>query len=283
MMTTKYKLLLEIKRSEALTADSFLLTLALDPEIARECRPGQFFNLRALDSTAPLLRRPISICDARPDKGEMDLLIQAVGDGTRLLTRRRPGAAIDAVGPLGNPFDADPARPALMIAGGVGVAPLYFLAKTLRLAQKMKAGACGCGDCGGGASGNTLPPITFCYGARSESGFVLLDEIEAVSDRLILATEDGSRGEKGFVTTHAEPLLNAGAQIFVCGPSPMMNVVLKSLQAKGLRGQLSLENMMGCGVGACQGCVVPSKTGTVRVCCDGPVVSSDLLDFVLSE
>ena len=279
-MPTKHKLLLEIKRNEALTADSHLLTLALDPAIARECRPGQFFNLLPLESTAPLLRRPISICDARPEEGELDFLIQTVGDGTRLLTRRRPGASINAMGPLGNPFDADPARPSLMIAGGVGVAPLYFLAKRLRLARKMKAGACGCASCG---DASAPPPITFCYGARSEAGFVLLDEIQAVADRLVLATEDGSRGEKGYVTTLAEPLLDADTQIFVCGPSPMMNVVLKSLQEKGLRGQLSLENMMGCGVGACQGCVVPAKTGTVRVCCDGPVVSSDLLDFVLTD
>lgn len=260
----KRKLQLEIKKTRALTPDVHLLTLVLDAEAAADCRPGQFFNLQPLDSTAPLLRRPISICDARAD--EMDLLIQVVGDGTRLLVQRRPGATLDAVGPLGTTFEADPSRPSLMIAGGVGVAPLHYLAQSIRR-----------------ESGGKNAPITFCYGARNADGFVLLDELGAVADSLVLTTEDGSKGEQGYVTTHAAPFMMPDTQIFVCGPSPMMNAALGLMRERGVEGFLSLENQMGCGVGSCQGCVVPTRKGMLRVCCEGPVVDSRLLDSVMSE
>ena len=150
-MTTKSKLPLRLLRNEPLTADTSLLTFALPLGLALGCRPGQFFNLRPLDSTAPLLRRPISICDVRPKEGEIDFLIQVIGDGTRLLCETRPGAVVDAVGPLGTSFQADPARPALMVAGGVGVAPLYFLARQMRreAAARNMAGRAGEGGVGG--------------------------------------------------------------------------------------------------------------------------------------
>jgi dihydroorotate dehydrogenase electron transfer subunit len=301
-MTTKSKLPLRLLRNEPLTADASLLTFALPLGLALGCRPGQFFNLRPLDSTAPLLRRPISICDVRPKENEVDFLIQVIGDGTRLLCETRPGAEVDAVGPLGTSFQTDPARPALMVAGGVGVAPLYFLARQMRreaAAQDsadgtgsvfVRARPCssnnesfsGAGPAGGGAHSAASPSITFCYGARSASHLVLLDRIEREVSRLVLATEDGSRGAKGLVTDAARDLLQPGAQIFVCGPPAMMQTVLVMMRERGLEGQFSLENQMGCGVGACMGCVVPSRGGFLRVCCDGPVVQSQMLDSVFT-
>jgi len=319
-MTTKSKLPLRLLRNEPLTADASLLTFALPLGLALGCRPGQFFNLRPLDSTAPLLRRPISICDVRPKENEVDFLIQVIGDGTRLLCETRPGAEVDAVGPLGTSFQADPARPALIVAGGVGVAPLYFLARQMRreaAAQDsadgtgsvfVRARPCssnnesfsGAGPAGGGAHSAASPSITFCYGARSASHLVLLDRIEREVSRLVLATEDGSRGAKGLVTDAARDLLQPGAQmqagartlpgaqvqpgaqIFVCGPPAMMQTVLVMMRERGLEGQFSLENQMGCGVGACMGCVVPSRGGFLRVCCDGPVVQSQMLDSVFT-
>ena len=337
-MTTKSKLSLRLLRNERLSADAYLLTFALPSGPARECRPGQFFNLRPLDSTAPLLRRPISICDARPEEGEMDFLIQVIGYGTRLLCRNLPGAEVDAVGPLGTSFQADPARPALMVAGGMGVAPLYFLARWMRreaaalnltgraepgLAECAERGVVGRGEGAGGGAGsvpvrarpcsaNNGAPITFCYGARSASNFVLLDRIGREVSRLELATEDGSRGVKGYVTeavrdflkpgpraqpdaqTHSTAQTHSGEraqpdeqvrlaeQIFVCGPPAMMRDVLVMMRERGLEGQFSLENQMGCGVGACMGCVVPSRGGFLRVCCDGPVVNSSQLDSVFT-
>ena len=347
-MTTKSKLPLRLLRNEPLTADASLLTFALPLGLALGCRPGQFFNLRPLDSTAPLLRRPISICDVRPKENEVDFLIQVIGDGTRLLCETRPGAEVDAVGPLGTSFQADPARPALIVAGGVGVAPLYFLARQMRreaAAQDsadgtgsvfVRARPCssnnesfsGAGAPGGGAHSAASPSITFCYGARSASHLVLLDRIEREVSRLVLATEDGSRGLRGLVTDAARQFLQPGPrtqpgarthsgegtqpadlvqpadlaqptdlvqpadlvqptdlvqpaeQIFVCGPPAMMQAVLVMMRERGLEGQFSLENQMGCGVGACMGCVVPARGGFLRVCCDGPVVRSEQLDFV---
>ena len=383
-MTTKSKLSLRLLRNEPLTADASLLTFALPLGLALGCRPGQFFNLRPLDSTAPLLRRPISICDVRPKENEVDFLIQVIGDGTRLLCETRPGAEVDAVGPLGTSFQADPARPALMVAGGVGVAPVYFLARQMRreaaarnMAARAERGLAGRGEGAGGGAGSVpvrarpcsagsdarggsgeadgasrgeadgassgeaggaaLAPITFCYGAQSASHFVLLDRIEREVSWLVLATEDGSRGAKGLVTeaarqflqpgprtqpgartlpgprTHSGEHLQPGAQthpgarthsgegrqpadlvqptdlvqpaeqIFVCGPPAMMRDVLTMMREQGLEGQFSLENQMGCGVGACMGCVVPSREGFLRVCCDGPVVQSQMLDFVFAH
>lgn len=265
MPATKARLTATLKTNLSLNARAHLLTYEMPGEVVAACVPGQFFNVRALDSTAPLLRRPISVCDARPDSGQVDLLVQKVGDGTCLIAERRPGAQVDMIGPLGNPFEADPKRPALMIAGGVGVAPLHFLARRL---------------C---ALGADPASITFCYGARTEGDFALLDRIESTGVEVALATEDGSRGARGYVTDVAEERMHPEAQIFVCGPSPMMNAALRLMRKRGLEGQLSLENMMGCGVGACQGCVVETRRGHLRVCCDGPVVRSELLEAVRGD
>ncbi len=268
MVAPKTRLELELKRRCELAPDTHLLTFTLDADKARACKPGQFYNLRPLDSTAPLLRRPVSICDVRPEEEEMDLLVRVVGAGTKLLAARQPGAILDLIGPLGKPFIPPTERPALLIAGGVGVAPLYFLAR--RLAEAAQA-----------ASRNL--DTVFCYGARTAQDFVLTDAIESVCERLVLTTQDGSRGAQGHVTVATEGLLDHEHDIFVCGPAPMMNAVLSQMRARGLEGQFSLENQMGCGVGACQGCVVPGRNGLIRVCADGPVVRTELLNSILES
>ncbi|MFP4380207.1 MAG: dihydroorotate dehydrogenase electron transfer subunit [Candidatus Sumerlaeia bacterium] len=260
---------LVLKRNEALNESTHLLTLELDPEICAECQPGQFYNLRPLDSSAPLLRRPISICDARPEDGEMDLLVRIVGDGTSLVCSRRPGAKLDVMGPLGNPFEIDTTKPAVMIAGGVGVAPVYFLSRRIWEAARIE--------------GKKAPEIHFLYGARTASDFVLLPQIVNTVTETVLTTEDGSRGTKGFVTSVADEYLTSEYNIYVCGPSPMMQVLLDMVHAKGVSAFFSLENQMGCGVGACMGCVVPGKEGLIRVCCDGPVIPSDKLENLLID
>ncbi len=260
---TKVKTTLELKSNVALNADTYLLTLKAPLELAADCGPGQFFNIQPLHSTAPLLRRPISICDAR--EGEIDFLVKDVGQGTHVLAENPPKSRIDIVGPLGNTFIYDADRPALLVAGGVGVAPLYYLASDMTRSQERP------------------PEITFCYGARDKAGFVLTDKISNIVNELLLATEDGSEGYKGYVTDLIADRLDAKTQIFVCGPPMMMQKVLEMLQERNISGQISLENQMGCGVGACQGCVVPGRHGHIRVCCDGPVVSSDDLDRILTH
>jgi dihydroorotate dehydrogenase electron transfer subunit len=258
-MTHKEKAILQLVGNQRLNADTVMLTLSAAPELTAACQPGQFFNIRTLDSSAPLLRRPISICDARTDAGEIDLVVKTVGEGTQFLGALGPGDSLDVVGPLGVGFSLNPGRPCSMIAGGVGVAPLHFLARRAIDAD-----------------------VAFCYGGRSAADLVLSDTLAEMVAHFAPATEDGSAGVEGYVTLAAEEYLTDERDIFVCGPPGMMNAVLQSMRAKGLRGQFSLENRMGCGVGACQGCVVPGRDGAIRVCCDGPVVDSDELDSIMA-
>jgi len=154
---------------------------------------------------------------------------------------------------------------ALLVAGGVGVAPLHFLAAQARRARR--AGADG-------------PRVVFAYGARDSNGLALSDEIEQIVDELIISTEDGSRGRKGLVTDLLGPSLDAGCEVYCCGPRPMIAAVLRLMRQRGIeKGWFSLENQMGCGVGVCLGCVVPTRRGYLRVCCDGPVLPAEILDF----
>lgn len=251
---------LELIDSEELTPTVVLQTIR-GPEIAAQAVPGQFVNIRPSTGTDPLLRRPISIAAVNRIMGTFSILVKRIGPGTRLLAERRPGTKVDVIGPLGRGFEWTDARRMVLVAGGVGVAPMLFLAREAVQRQQP-------------------PEITFCYGARTAGEFVLLDQIEQTAGRLVLATEDGSRGHHGFVTEAAEPLLEPGTSIATCGPNPMMDDLMQRMRARGLEGQVSLENQMGCGIGACQGCVVPTRRGYIRICCDGPVLPTVWFDTI---
>lgn len=235
-----------------------------DAEIASAARPGQFVNVRVSGASAPLLRRPLSICWADSDQGEFAVLFKVVGEGTEALGRAGKGDAIDVVGPLGSAFHWEGVEKALLVGGGVGVAPLYFLAHEIR----HKAAA------------ESAPHVTFAYGARDARGLALADRISDTVDEFIVATEDGSVGKKGFVTAALADHLRLGTHVFCCGPTPMMAAVLKLMRASGIEsGQFSLENQMGCAMGVCMGCVVPTRQGYMRVCHEGPVLPAGILDF----
>ncbi|HOR28890.1 MAG TPA: dihydroorotate dehydrogenase electron transfer subunit, partial [Candidatus Sumerlaeota bacterium] len=167
--------------------------------------------------------------------------------------------------PLGRSFAWDGARRLLLVAGGVGVAPLLFVANEARARE---------------TGTEPAPEVIFCYGARTAGDFVLLDQIRPVASRLVLTTNDGSLGEAGFVTAAAERFFTPETTILTCGPNPMMDDLLRRMRTAGLEGQVSLENQMGCGIGACQGCVVPTRRGYVRICCEGPVLRTDELDEI---
>ena len=252
----------ELVRNEKLNPDTVLQTYRC-PDVAGAALPGQFVNIRVSEHTDPLLRRPLSICGVDRNAGTFTALIKIVGQGTQLLGELAPGAKIDLIGPLGRPFDWTGARRMLLVAGGVGVAPLHFLASEVHATAP-----------------DPKPEIVFCYGARTAGDFVLLDQIETLVDRLVLVTEDGSRGEKGLATEAAEKQFTPETSVFTCGPNPMMNDLLRRMRAAGLEGQVSLENQMGCGIGACQGCVVPTRSGYLRVCHDGPVMRTELFDKI---
>jgi dihydroorotate dehydrogenase electron transfer subunit len=240
--------------------------VALDaPDIASLARPGQFVMVKASRSTDPLLRRPFSIFEIlRDDAGHprgLSLLNKRIGVGTSLLYDAEPGARVQCLGPLGRPFEpVDPPTQAWMVAGGVGLAPFLTLAEAL-------------------AARGT--PATLFYGARRASDLYYTDTFARLGVRTMLATEDGSRGTTGLITAPLTAALSALApdesiKLYVCGPTPMMRAVASIADAHSQPCDVSLEQVMGCGLGGCYSCVVLTRQpGTtphfVRSCLEGPV------------
>lgn len=214
---------------------------------AASSRPGQFINIRVSDSHDPLLRRPFSIFSH--ENGVISAVIKVAGKGTELLANRNPGA-IDVLGPLGSGFTILRNSRVLIAGGGVGNAPLHYLAREL-------AGS-GC-------------DVTFLYGARSRRFIYLEDLYRKCANRLIIATDDGSAGTKGLVTEIASSLLARERfdMLYACGPAPMMRAM--TALAKDTPIEISVENYFGCGIGLCSGCTIETAAGLRRACVDGPV------------
>ena len=213
---------------------------------AREIRrPGQFVDVE-IDGL--FLRRPISVCDW--DEGSMVLIYKVVGEGTQRMSRMKPGAALDLLVGLGNGFDASKSgdRP-LLVGGGVGVPPLYGLAKRLASEGKRPAAA---------------------LGFNGEKDVFYVDEFRALGVETLVATVDGTFGTKGFATDLIRGI--SYDYFYACGPEPMLRAVHAATEADG---QLSFEQRMGCGFGACMGCSCRTKYGNKRICRDGPVLEKN--------
>lgn len=213
--------------------------------------PGQFVEVRVDHSPTTFLRRPISINNYVAEANELWLLVARVGDGTRQLGTLSEGDVVNCLLPLGNGFTM-PTRPdsrVLLVGGGVGVAPLLYFGKKIR-----EAGA----------------RPTFLLGARTQADLLQLELFEELGD-VHVTTEDGSYGEKGFVTNH--PVLERVRfdQISCCGPKPMMMAVARYAAKNDIFCEVSLENMMACGLGACLCCVEKTVSGNLCVCKEGPV------------
>jgi dihydroorotate dehydrogenase electron transfer subunit len=238
------------------------------PQIAAAAVPGQFVHVRVGCDCDPLLRRPISIMLTEKHTGMVRLLVKRVGRGTEMIAQMTEGT-LDVMGPLGQGF-ALPAegKDILMVAGGVGVAPLIFLADALQTAR----GHYRVRGLYGGATADHLPLWTD-FGGRCEEFYV--------------TTEDGSAGEQGLVTDLLQGQLQRGdvQAVYTCGPRPMMAKVAATSAAAGIPCFASLEQWMGCGVGACMGCVVPATRSAgvspayLRVCKDGPVFDAAEIDW----
>lgn len=239
---------------KALNPDHFLLTVEA-PAIAAAARPGQFVMLQTHPSRDPLLRRPMSIVRVlgHPPR-RIDILYKVVGEGTRQLSRRPKGARIRTLGPLGNGFRLpDDPRRDVLVSGGIGIAIFPFLETALRRLKRK-------------------PLLVF--GARSRRDLVGMPLFSRGLETRF-ATEDGSRGVRGFVTRLLLPLLKEEPRprLYVCGPTPMLRAVGDLAVAAGAPCQLALEAQMPCGIGVCLGCVVgcgPEKP-FARVCTEGPV------------
>lgn len=232
-------------------------------EIGHTAYPGQFVMIRVGTRIDPLLRRPFSICGIREDGGVM-ILYRVVGRGTRMMAAAKAGDALDVLGPLGKGFDApDPARVPFLVTGGMGIAPLSFLAQRL------------------GPNGHLLTG----YACADQQ--VPLHRFGASHCEVSVATEDGSAGYHGMVTTLLEEILRQSPEgvpdIYACGPVPMLKAVAALALKKGIPCRVSLESTMACGLGACQGCAVAAAPGRDRayyhVCRDGPVFDVNAIDW----
>lgn len=247
----KYCIDLKVKEVKHINEKYVLIRLTDDKPLP-EMVPGQFVEVRVDGSTTTYLRRPISINNVDYEKNELHLLVACVGDGTRKLATLHEGDILNLVLPLGNGFTlpASPERKHLLVGGGVGVAPLLYLGRKIR-------------EMGG--------EPTFLLGARSAKDLLMIDDFKAVG-RVFVTTEDGSEGEKGFVTQHSVLQSETFDMISTCGPKPMMKAVAAFAGKVNVDCEVSLENKMACGVGACLCCVEDTIDGHVCVCKEGPVI-----------
>ena len=212
--------------------------------------PGQFVQVRVDGSPSTYLRRPISIHDVDVEQNEITLLVQQVGEGTRHLAALKVGDTVNMVLPLGNGFSLpEKGEKCLLVGGGIGIAPLYYFAKVL--------------------NEKGIRP-TLLLGGKSQSDLLRLADYQQLGETFV-TTEDGSLGEKGFVTMHSVWQNQDFDKTYVCGPKPMMKAVAKLADEKGVWCEVSLENLMACGLGACLCCVEDTVDGHVCVCKEGPV------------
>lgn len=235
--------------------DERLYVATLDqPEIAKSLKPGQFVHMLIPGMEGHILRRPFSVLDADADTGEIEILYQVVGFGTAHLSSLPAGAQTRLMGPIGNNWCApEGTKRALLVAGGVGAAPLFMHAREL-----LEAGVA----------------VDVCMGAQSVGGLVLKNRYaDLLGAEPSCATDDGTYGHHGFVTVPVQEALEANEYDYLacCGPEPMMRIIASEGLSHGVSTYVSMEKRMACGIGACLSCVVDTVDGRKRSCVDGPI------------
>jgi len=254
----------EILFNQKLTSDTCLMGLG-SPGMAGTARPGQFVMVQVHPGNDPLLRRPFSICGTRADA--LLILYRVVGKGTSIMAEKRVGERVSLVGPLGRGFEKPEGKDmALLVAGGIGIAPLFFLAQTMEPTH-----------------------YRFFAGFGTARDIIRAEDVVGDAGDVSLATDDGSEGYAGLVTGLLEAYLEPkgpghdGISLFTCGPRPMLRKVALEAMARQIPCQVSLEAAMACGLGACQGCAVKAGTRERRpyyhVCSDGPVFPVSSIDW----
>lgn len=234
-----------------------LLSLRSEKTLA-DIEPGQFAQVQVVDSPSTYLRRPISIHDVDHDHRVIRLLIQKVGEGTRHLAALECGAKVNMVYPLGHGYSMPKVTDSvLLVGGGVGIAPLYYYAKRLK-------------------ETGMRPALLLC--GKTKSDLPRLEEYQKIGE-VYVTTEDGSCGEKGITTAHSLWKELKFDRIYVCGPKRMMHAVADIAKDRNIECEVSLENLMACGLGACLCCVEDTVDGHVCVCKDGPVFNTRRLKW----
>ena len=252
----KYLLDLQVKLVERIH-ERYVLIRLTDVNPLPEMLPGQFVEIRVDGSTSTFLRRPISINFVDREQNELWLLVAAVGEGTRRLASLQSGDTLNCLLPLGHGFTMSESKDehVLLVGGGVGVAPLLYMG-----AEMQKKG---------------IEP-TFLLGARTAKDLLMLDIFKRFG-RVYVTTEDGSEGEQGFVTQHSILQKEHFSRIATCGPTPMMKAVAGYARKADVECEVSLENLMACGLGACLCCVEKTTEGNLCVCKEGPVFDTKRL------
>jgi len=228
------------------------------PGISSECKPGQFVHIRASINNEPLLRRPFSLYDVDKRLGSITILYKVVGRGTSLLTKIKTKDDIDVMGPLGRGFSLPGSfKNILLVGGGVGIAPLVYLARVLI---------------------NNKYNVKVLHGTENRRQLVAFEKLRKIGAEFMPSTNDGSCGFKGFVTEFLLKKIDVTQvdYIYTCGPEPMMAAVAAFARENRIPGEVSLEEYMACGVGACLGCARKLKAEDEyyqKVCKDGPVFS----------
>jgi len=281
IVPTARQVIAQVVEQVPLARDTYRLRIE-SPELARQVVPGQFFMIRSPGLTSPLLGRPFALydvwCDAAGNPAGIDVAYLVVGKMTGLMSTWTKGDRVEVWGPLGNGFPLPECERLLLVAGGIGNTPFPAVAREA---------------IGGHFYGNrklsaplSADRVTFCYGVRSAEYLAGLDRFTDLGIAVQVATDDGSRGHKGFVTDLAAAQIeksgSAGCRIYCCGPEPMMHAVAKLAERHCIPCWLSLETPMACGFGACFSCVTRVKQPDGdwdyrRTCVEGPIFSAEQL------
>lgn len=248
----------EVTLNHQITQDYFAIYLKC-PEKLPIILPGQFAEVLISNSTTTYLRRPFSIYDVDYEKNELAILIKIVGDGTAALSKLKKGDLLNLIYPLGNTFSLPLGKKALLIGGGVGIAPMLLLTK--RLHEK-----------------GFKPDVLI--GGRTSNDIVESEKYMPFGE-VFTTTDDGSAGEKGMVTQHSlfSGKVKEYSAIYACGPDPMMKSVARLAAELDIPCEISLENTMACGIGVCLCCVVETVDGNKTTCVEGPVFDTRKLKF----
>ncbi len=244
----------EIVSNVVIAAGVYKMTLS-SRVLSQQSHPGQFLQVRVGFGNDPLLRRPISIHSVDREE-KADLLYCVVGRGTELLSKMKAGETVDVLGPLGKGFDtSEHTHRAILLAGGMGAAPLLFLAQELK---------------------KNTDDMKVLIGAKTKDGLLSVSNFKELGCEVWQTTEDGSAGRKGYITdlleqALLEPSSGGPIRLFACGPRDMMERASKTAAIYNVTCEVSLEERMACGLGACLSCVVDTKDGLRRVCKEGPV------------